>query len=102
MMQTTNKYKFAILISVIIMLTGCDSELTPKGYSDYTEISLEKTIDSIKAGIPFATERVGEWRDTMHLNFINVGFVGKEQIENRKGTINYLFYEENVTKKVGR
>lgn len=100
MLQKNNKYKFIILIFITIVLTGCDSEPIPNGYSDCTEITLDKTIGSIKAGIPFATERVGEWRDTMYLNFINVGFVGKEQIKNRKGTIDYFFYEKNISDKL--
>lgn len=100
MLQKINKYKFIILIFITIVLTGCDSEPIPKGYSDFTEVSLDKTIDSIKSGIPFAIERVGEWRDTMNLNFINVGFIGKEQIKNRKGIIDYFFYEKNITDKL--
>lgn len=82
------------------MLIGCD--ITPKAQSDYTELALSQTIDSIKLGLLFATQRVGEWRDKMHLNYINAGFIGKELIKDRKGTISYYFYEENVTKNLIR
>ncbi|HCL03160.1 MAG TPA: hypothetical protein DHW61_12265 [Lachnoclostridium phytofermentans] len=36
----------------------------------------------------------------MHLNYINVGFIGKEQIKDRKGKISYFYYEENVSKEI--
>jgi hypothetical protein len=67
------------------------------GVSDYSERKIEKTVNSIEAGIPFATERVHEWRKDLYLDLINAGFVGKEQIKARKGEIGYFFYADNVS-----
>lgn len=95
-----NKYLIIILlVSCLTLITGCVYP-TPKEQSDYTERVLDETVNSIKSGLPYATQRVDEWRSTMHLNFINAGFIGKEQIKDRKGTISYNYYEENITKKL--
>lgn len=95
-------YKCLIIIIFVSCLTifkGCNHP-TPKEQNDYKEIVLDEEVVSIKSGLPYATQRVSEWRDTMHLNYISAGFMGKEEIKERRGRITYLFYEENVTKKL--
>jgi hypothetical protein len=101
MRYRAKKYILVILLAVCLsLLMGCSNAPSPEAKSDHTEIPLDENIDTIKSGIPYATHRVEEWRDTMILNYINVGFYGKEQIRNRKGDISYFFYEENVTRKL--
>jgi hypothetical protein len=100
-MFKVKKYFLVVLLVVCLpLLMSCSNDPSPEAKSDHTETPLNVNIDSIKSGIPYATHRVEEWRDTMVLNYINVGFYGKEQIKNRKGGISYFFYEENVTKKL--
>jgi len=95
-----DKYiKTILMLICVAMTTGC-SNPKPEAGSDYTEYVLDQEVNSIKAGLPYAKQRVWEWRNTLHLNTITAGFVGKEQIEERVGTISYFFYEENVTKKL--
>ena len=91
--------KTILILICAAMAIGC-SNPTPRNESDDTEHFLDETINSIKSGLPYATQRVEEWRDTMHLNFINASFVGKEQIEERMGMISYFFYEEKATDKL--
>lgn|GEM_PF-2247778 len=101
MMYRDKKYILVIVLAICLsLLMGCSNDPSPEAKSDHTEIPLDVNIDTVKSGIPYATHRVEEWRDTMVLNYINVGFYGKEQIRNRKGDISYFFYEENVTKKL--
>lgn len=100
------KYKrinyIRIIIFIMIIVQGCKYTKypKPKEQSIQIEVELDQVIDSIKSGLPYAIKRVEEWRDSMVLSFINAGFIGKEQIENRKGTISYFFYEEKVTEKL--
>ncbi len=98
--KTVICFLILLIASTFIILMGYDPTPTPKAQNDNSEIILDQTIASIKSGLPFAIKRVDKWRDTMHLNYINVAFIGKEQIKKRKGTVSYFFYEENVTKKL--
>ncbi len=100
-MYKAKKYILVIMIVVCLpLLMSCSNAPSPEAKSDHTEIPLDANVESIKSGIPYATHRVEEWRNTMVLNYINVGFYGKEQIKIRKGGISYFYYEENVTKKL--
>ncbi|WFR55944.1 hypothetical protein QA584_20315 [Anaerocolumna sp. AGMB13025] len=98
-MNKINKHITIILLLCLLFLSGCSKGPTPEAENDDSEIVLDGNIDSIKSGLQFAKQRVEEWRDTMHLNYINAGFYGKEQISSRMGRITYSFYEENVTNK---
>ncbi|WP_455716291.1 hypothetical protein [Anaerosporobacter sp.] len=94
---------FMIIICVCVLFIiwcGIDDNPKPKEQRDQTEVRLDETIDTIKKGIPYASKRAKKWRDTMYLEYINVGFIGKEQIKNRHGDITYFFYERNVTDKL--
>lgn len=79
---------------------GTDDNPKPEEQSDQTEIRLNERIDTIKKGLPYAMERAKKWRDSLYLEYINVGFIGKEQIDSRNGDITYFFYEMNVKDKL--
>ncbi|WP_058302717.1 hypothetical protein [Gorillibacterium timonense] len=66
-----------------------------KDIQDRTEIPLNHEINSYKDGLPFATERAKQWRKDAYLTNIVIGFQGKENINNRRGTIDYHYYAKN-------
>lgn len=103
MIKEYKNFKYVVIIIVVIVfLVGCirGAKPEPEEQSDYEELKLDETIDTIMAGLPYAVKRVEEWRNTMTLNYINIGFEGKEEIEKRKGEISFFFYEEGVTEKL--
>jgi hypothetical protein len=93
-----SKFRLCFLMIALLILSGCG--VYPKGYTDVTERRLGVAITSIQEGIPFAAQRAQEWRKNLYLDYINVGFEGKEKIQSRKGQISYYFYEDNVKKNL--
>lgn len=70
----------------------------PEGVEDNKPRRLYSPIITVREGIPIANARAHEWRKDLYLYNISVGFIGKEQIQKRKGIIHYYFYAKNADK----
>ena len=73
-----------------------DTKNNYKGIVDEKSYEIDANISNIKEGVPFAIKRAKEWREGLELEYIRVVFNTKEEMESKKGTIVYKFYESNV------
>lgn len=79
-----------------IVIWGYDTKNNYKGIVDEKSYEIDANISNIKEGVPFAIKRAKEWREGLELEYIRVVFNTKEEMESKKGTIVYKFYESNV------
>ena len=71
----------------------------PLDFQDIKKVELEKPINSVEDGLPFALKRANEWRKDAVLTGVQIVSKGKEEIENRNGRVNYTFEFEYVNEK---
>ncbi len=76
-----------ILLVFALLSPGCRGTLDHG--SDREHRPIDKPINTVKDGIPYAKKRALEWGDLVYLKSIRVAFYGKEEFNSRKGTIFY-------------
>ena len=63
----------------------------PLDFQDITERPVNKPLNSVEDGLPYAINRAHEWRKDAVLTDIEIISVGKNEIEGNKGKANYWF-----------
>lgn len=97
-----NQIIFSLVGIVILLKVGIwgyniyDNNTNYKGIIDKEEYKLDTDIEGIKDGVPFAVKRTKEYREGLELNYVKVEFENEEQLQDKKGVIMYVFYEEGV------
>lgn len=94
-------FKVAILIIVVILIAtflivyiGALLEKPPGHTLDFQDINhifIEEPIHSVEDGLPYATEQAHKWRNDAVLTEIQIISIGRDEIENHCGKINYRF-----------
>lgn len=93
-------FVLALGISITILI-GALQEKTPEHPLDFQDIKktvLDKPINSVEDGLPYALNRAREWRQDAVLTGLEIVSVGKDEILNNKGKLNYIFEFEYVDK----
>jgi hypothetical protein len=89
-----------LIVIVIFIFFFWLSQLEPHWSADISDtnprkISTSKEVVGIKDTYEIAKKRVDEWREGTYLHNIMVNYIGKDQIQERKGLIRYFFYIKN-------
>lgn len=86
---------FTLLLGIgIVIFIGALHEKFPEhplDFQDINKIVLEKPINSIEDGLPYALNCSHKWRQDAVLTELQIVSTGKEEIENATGKLNYRF-----------